>query len=37
MRKYMMAIDHSWESVIDNYENVYRQIVLIPKNSKTKK
>ena len=37
MRKYMMAIDHSWESVIDNYENVYRQIVSIPKNSKIKK
>jgi hypothetical protein len=27
MRKYMMAIDHSWESVINNYANVYQQIV----------
>jgi starch synthase len=27
MRKYMMAIDHSWESVINNYANVYQQII----------
>lgn len=26
MRKYMMQIDHSWESTVDEYTNVYRSL-----------
>lgn len=27
MRRYMMTIDHSWESAVDNYINVYNEFV----------